>query len=335
MLWFVGLGTSGAGSIPPAALDAVSRAGTVYLESFTSPVPADAAGAVARAAGGRLVRARRWQVEDGREILGRAREGGAALVSYGDPFVATTHVELRTRAAREGIPTRAVHAASALTAAVGECGLHHYKVGGAATVMRDGSQETPCRAIRRTVSWGSHTVLPLEYDEEGGLFLDPGGALERLREGGVAGSTYCVVASRVGAADQGLVAGRASSLAGADFGGPPHTLIVPGGLHFTESDAVAASCRCLDPPAGNRDDGEPARMVARYVPMVREALAEVRPLFEGRPGYAAVLENAELYARDAEAFLADGRGEVAVLSVGYADGLVDALRMAAGLEPKT
>ena len=35
-----------------------------------------------------------------------------------------------------------------------------------------------------------------------------------------------------------------------------------------------------------------------------------------------------------ENFLKQGKDENAVLSIGYADGLVDALRMAKGIEPK-
>ena len=47
-----------------------------------------------------------------------------------------------------------------------------------------------------------------------------------------------------------------------------------------------------------------------------------------------MLENAELYIQDAEKFLEQGKDEVAILSIGYADGLVDSLRIAKGLEPK-
>ena len=43
--------------------------------------------------------------------------------------------------------------------------------------------------------------------------------------------------------------------------------------------------------------------------------------------YRTILENALLYVRDAERALEEGHDEVAVLSIGYADGLVDALRM--------
>ena len=75
-------------------------------------------------------------------------------------------------------------------------------------------------------------------------------------------------------------------------------------------------------------------MMKKYVPMVREALEEVKPYYKNQKDFEVILENAELYIKDAEKFLEDGQDEVAILSIGYADGLVDALRLAKGLEPK-
>ena len=75
-------------------------------------------------------------------------------------------------------------------------------------------------------------------------------------------------------------------------------------------------------------------MIEKYVPMVREALEEVRPFYNNAKEFQAILQNAELYINDAENFLKQGKDENAVLSIGYADGLVDALRMAKGIEPK-
>ena len=72
----------------------------------------------------------------------------------------------------------------------------------------------------------------------------------------------------------------------------------------------------------------------KYVPMVREALEEIIPLYKDQEEFKGILENAELYVKDAEKFLEDGQDEVAILSIGYADGLVDALRLAKGLDPK-
>jgi len=75
-------------------------------------------------------------------------------------------------------------------------------------------------------------------------------------------------------------------------------------------------------------------MMEKYVPMVREALEEIEPYYKDQKEFQVILENAELYIRDAEKFLEDGQDEVAILSIGYADGLVDALRLAKGLDPK-
>ena len=68
--------------------------------------------------------------------------------------------------------------------------------------------------------------------------------------------------------------------------------------------------------------------------MVREAIKEIGPLYKNSKEFQEVLENAELYIQDAEKFLEQGKEEVAILSIGYADGLVDALRIAKGIEPK-
>jgi diphthine synthase len=75
-------------------------------------------------------------------------------------------------------------------------------------------------------------------------------------------------------------------------------------------------------------------MMKKYVPMLREALDEVEPHYKGKKEFQTILENARLYIQDAQTFLEDGQDEVAILSIGYADGLVDALRLAMGLKPK-
>ena len=75
-------------------------------------------------------------------------------------------------------------------------------------------------------------------------------------------------------------------------------------------------------------------MIEKYVPMVREALEEIKPHYDNLKEYEDVLINAKLYIDDAENFLKEGKKEYAVLSIGYADGLVDALRIAKGFDPK-
>ena len=137
MLWFVGLGISGFKSIPNEALDILSKADIVYLEQFTSPIGESDLVKIKNVTKGEFKPAKRWLVEDGNEILQNAKKKKVVLLSYGDPYIATTHIELRTRAIEEKIKTFSIHASSSLTSMIGECGLHFYKVGRIATIMSE------------------------------------------------------------------------------------------------------------------------------------------------------------------------------------------------------
>ena len=344
MLWFIGLGISGFKSIPSEALDVLSKADIVYLEQFTSPIGKSDLTKIKNATKGEFKLAKRWLVEDGSEILKNAKKKKVVLLAYGDPYIATTHIELRARAIEEKIKTYSIHASSSLTSMIGECGLHFYKIGRIATIMSEmKSLTTPYYVIYKNVIEGNHTVLLLEYNQDKDFFLDPKDALKGLLEtekgqirNVISSSTYAIVASRIGFKDQKIIAGKISSLKKIDFGKPPHTVIIPGRLHFTESDALKLFGQCIDEPFDNTEKIKKisVQMMKKYVPMVREALAEVQPLYKDQKEFQGILENAELYVRDAEKFLEDGQDEVAILSIGYADGLVDALRLAKGLDPK-
>ena len=326
--------------MPVDAARIISCADMVYLEQFTSPINSQEVTRIQKMSKGQFKMAKRWLVEDGREILESAKKQDTVLLSYGDPYVATTHAELRTRAIGQGIHTHSIHASSSLTSIIGECGLHFYKIGRIATIMSDTkSLTTPYYVLYKNIIDGIHTILPLEYSQDGGFFLDPKDALNGLiqtesgqRRNVLDSSTFAIVASRVGLFNQEIKCGKVSSLLKTEFGSPPHTVIVPGRLHFTEADALRVLCVCMDEPRDNKAEKIPVQMINKYAPMVRQALEEVRPYCKDK--HAIILENAELYIRDAEKFLNDGQDEVAVLSIGYADGLVDALRLASGLDPK-
>jgi len=344
MLWFVGLGISGFKSIPNEALEVLSKADIVYLEQFTSPIGKSDLTKIKNATKGEFKPAKRWLVEDGKEILENSKKKKVVLLSYGDPYIATTHIELRARAMQEKIKTYSIHAASSLTSMIGECGLHFYKVGRIATIMSEmKSLTTPYYVIYKNIIEGNHTVLLLEYNQDKDFFLDPNDALKGLIEtekgqkrNVISASTFAIVASRIGFKDQSIISGKISSLKKEDFGLPPHTVIIPGRMHFTESDALKMFGQCIDKPFDNSEKTRKIskQMMEKYVPMVRDALEEVTPLYKDQKEYQVILENAELYVQDAEKFLEDGQDEVAILSIGYADGLVDALRLAKGLDPK-
>lgn len=344
MLWFVGLGISNSKSIPLEAVEVLKKADIVYLEQFTSPISKSELAKIKNMSQAEFKDGKRWLVEDGNEILKNSKKSNVVLLSYGDPYIATTHIELRVRAIQEKIKTKTIHASSSITSMIGECGLQYYKVGKVSTIMSDmKSLTTPYYVIYKNLIEGSHSVLLLEYNQDKDFFFDPKDALKGLLEtekeqkrNVIKSSTYAVVASRIGMNDQKIVSGDISRLTKFDFGKPPHTIIIPGRLHFTESDALKVLSDCLDEPKDNSETTQKIsiQMMKKYVPMVQEALEEIKPYYKGKKEFQIILENAELYIKDAEKFLEDGKDEVAILSIGYADGLVDALRLAKGLDPK-
>jgi diphthine synthase len=343
MLWFIGLGITGSDSLSVEAQRIVSSSDIVYLEQFTSPLSNDDIQKVKSIVKGQFRLGPRWLVEDGKEILDAAKTQTVVLLSYGDPYIATTHIELRVRATQSGIKTASIHASSALTSLIGECGLHYYKVGKTVTVMSDAPATTAYYTIFENLKLGNHTVVLLEYDQSKKFFLDPKSALEYLLAAEkeqvrkvISDDTYIIVASRIGFSDQNIVSGKIANLSKHNFGHPPHTIVIPGTLHFTESDALKSFAVCVNPPEDNTSKVEKisSQMMRKYVPMVRRALEQITPHYKDLPEFAGVLENADLYIKDAERFFEQGKDELAILSIGYADGLVDALRIAKGIEPE-
>jgi len=344
MLWFVGLGISGTRSIPIEVVKIIQEADFVYLEAFTSPISKQHEDEIKNMVNGSFKIAKRWLVEDGQEILKTSKSSAVVLLSYGDPYVATTHIELRTRAKLENIETNTIHSASAITSMVGEAGLQFYKVGRMVTIMNEKkSTITPYTAIFKNLTQGLHSIILLEYNHDENYFLDPKDAISNLldvekeqKRNVLNNDTFAIIASRIGFETQKIISGKFSNLLKVDFGEPPHSIIITGKLHFTESDAINMLTECLDKPSDNstRIKSTSVQMIEKYVPMVRKALEEIRPLYNDSKEFQEVFENAELYINDAENFLKQGKDENAVLSIGYADGLVDALRMAKGIDPK-
>ena len=344
MLWFVGLGISGTRSIPIEVVKIIQKADFVYLESFTSPIYKQQEEEIKNIVSGSFKIAKRWLVEDGQEILKASKSSTVVLLSYGDPYIATTHIELRTRAKLEKIETNTIHSASAITSMIGEAGLQFYKVGRIITIMNEKkSVITPYTSIFKNLIQGLHSVILLEYNQDENYFLDPKDAISSLmdvekeqKRNVVNNDTFAIVASRIGFETQKITSGKFSNLLKVDFGEPPHSIIITGKLHFTESDAINVLTECLDKPSDNstRIKSTSVQMIEKYVPMVRKALEEIRPLYNDTKEFQEVFENAELYINDAENFLKQGKDENAVLSIGYADGLVDALRIAKGIDPK-
>ena len=262
MLSFIGLGISGISELSDNTLSVIKNAKVVYLESFTSPIPDTEKKQLENICNGEFKIAKRWLVEDGNEILDNAKNKEIVLISYGDPYIATTHLELKTRAIKDNIETKTVHSSSIVSSVVGEAGLHYYKVGKILTIMNDAkSMITPYNTIFDNLLNKAHSVILLEYNEDKSFFLEPQNALSFLLDVEktqnrkiISLDTFVIIASRIGKDNQSIISGKISKLIKKDFGEPPHSIIIPANLHFTESDSIKLVTECLDEPFDNSAD---------------------------------------------------------------------------------
>jgi diphthine synthase len=351
MLWFVGTGINGYRGLSIAALEILRKCDIVYIERFTSALSEVDIQGLNSLLEMHTIPVQRWFVEDGRDLLEAARTKDVALITYGDPLIATTHSELHSRAAKNSIKTAILHSASGITSIIGESGLHVYKFGRMVTMMSEPhSAVTVYNTIFQNLLGGNHTLILTEYshndERKEPFFLDPYSVFKMLLDAEQAhkheifsDDTFAVVASRVGMQDQKITSGKVKSLLKVEFGIGPHSVIVTGALHFTEIQALASVTENIDEPTDNSQSINriEVRMVERYAPKAKQAVQEMRKhISDGtgnNKGIFETLENAECYISDAEGFLRQGKFELAVLSIGYAEGLIDALRYQKGINP--
>lgn len=309
-----------------------------YLEYYTTPHEPQLLKELERATGILPVVVNREFVEDGGKILSEAEAKKVALAVLGDPMIATTHNELRVRAIKRGVETRVVHSATIASAAASASGLHSYKFSRTVTVTREavGKLSQAYQILHENLLEGAHTLLLLEYDVQSGQGVTPPDAMAGLllaeanyKRGAVNEKTFALVLSRAGREDARSDAGTFEELSRKDFGQPPHCIVVPGKLHYTEVEAVSAIFGIGESSVRSNSDGvlrTAQTLVPRYVAKTKRALESVRSKLS--PQYEHVLENAELYMKDAENFLANKEDEMAMLSIGYAEGLLDSLSFA-------
>ncbi len=258
-----------------------------------------------------------------------------AVAVQGDPMIATTHSDLRVRAESRGIATKVIHGATIPAAAASASGLHFYKFGGTITFTLESSShhQDVYQRLHRNLLEGQHTLLLLEYDVEGDRGVSPGFVFERLlaaeenfKREILSEKTLAIVLGRIGMKDERVVAGSIERLRAMAFGAPPHCVIIPGRLHFTEEEALVTILKVdkqelVDNSSGVKRTAQV--LVPRYVEKAKRALEEARRGLNGK--HKELLENAELYLKDSERFLSSNEDELAMLSIGYAEGLVDAL----------
>ncbi|KAJ3213519.1 diphthine synthase [Dinochytrium kinnereticum] len=262
MLYIIGLGLGDEKDITVKGLEAVKSCERIYLEAYTSilTVPKEQ---LETFYGKSIEIADRDMVEtEADKILDRADSVNVAFLVVGDPYGATTHTDLVIRARELNIPVTSIHNASIMNA-VGCCGLQLYNYGQTVSIVFFTDSWRPDSfydKLKQNKDLGLHTLclLDIKVKEqsienmargrkiyEPPRFMTVNQAVEQLLEVEEArGDKICtpdtiaVGLARVGAPDQCIISGTLSDLVNADFGGPLHSLVIAGNMHFLEADLV-------------------------------------------------------------------------------------------------
>ncbi|MHB8351149.1 MAG: diphthine synthase [Thermoplasmata archaeon] len=248
-LLFVGAGLGDEEDLSPRARAAIRSASEVLWEGYTSGLAEGARERLEQWLGRPIPRLDREEIETGARVQSALERGArVALIVAGDPFVATTHVALRSWAIEAGHSWRYFPNATVLSAVPSLLGLMHYRFGRTVSVPfpEPGFHPTsPLEAIAANQGSGLHTLVLLDLRPGEGRFMtapEAIGLLTQMEGGGrprlSVDQRWCV-AARVGSEDADAWWGTREELLGYDFGSPLHALVVPAPeLHFEEARAL-------------------------------------------------------------------------------------------------
>jgi diphthine synthase len=249
MLVLIGLGLHDEKDISLRGLEEARSSDMIFAELYTSRIEEGALGRLEELVEKKITVLERAEVEEkGQDVLIEpAKNEKVALLVAGDPLVSTTHVHLMIDAAKEGIETSIVHNTSIMSA-IPVTGLSNYKFGRSTTIARPEPgffPESPYDALKENRKLGLHTLMFLDIKglKEADSMMTAGEAMdvlmkveEKRREDIFNEDTLCVILGKAGSPDTVLRAGKVRDIRDMDFGPPPHTLIVPGELHFMEEE---------------------------------------------------------------------------------------------------
>ncbi len=246
-LVFIGLGLHDADNITLKGLDEAKKCDVLFTESYTSQLKEGAIEELESKIGREMIVLTREEVEKGEVILHEARERRVGFLVPGDAMSATTHVDLRIRAEKEGIRTKVVHGISIVTAAIGLLGLQSYKFGRTTTLpfrQKGYFPSSPYEVLKQNKEMGLHTLVLLDLTESGQTMtvaeaIDYLMELEQKEKQNVLTEKDLICAlGDVGSERPEVICDRAGNLAERRTESQIFCLVVPGKLHFMEKEAL-------------------------------------------------------------------------------------------------
>ncbi len=182
MLYLIGLGFNEK-DISLRALEILKKCNYIFIERYTSLETFDL-GKIKEIIGKNVEEVKRSDLEEGCEkILELAKNYDVAILTIGDPLVATTHISLCLEARKKGIRYKVLHAPSIINCIL-NAGISIYKIGKILTIPLREKFPMPLKSIYDWIKYNKernlHTILLLDIDLESGKLLSVREALEYL-----------------------------------------------------------------------------------------------------------------------------------------------------------
>jgi diphthine synthase len=232
MLYLIGLGLNER-SISKEALEIIPRCKRVYLENYTVDFPYTEQ-ALIDEIGKKVTIADRSKVES-LEMIDEAKKMDIALLVYGSPLNATTHIALIQEAIASGVKYRIMNNASILDA-VAETGLQLYKFGKITSMpywKQSYEPDSFMEVVKENLSIKAHSLILIYINMDISKTMDQ---LEKAAQKHEVKLKKLIVCQCLGTKRQKILYRDINEIK--EFSGvqKPYCIIIPGELHFVEKE---------------------------------------------------------------------------------------------------
>ncbi|MBI2043326.1 diphthine synthase [Candidatus Pacearchaeota archaeon] len=234
MFYLIGLGLNEKG-YSREAYDAILKSKKIYIEVYTVEFPYKIKDLEKQFPKKKFIPADREFVES-LKILDGSKKYNIALLVYGSPLTATTHISLIQEAKKRKIKTKVIHSASILDA-VAETGLQIYKFGKIASMPKWDNNFTPnsfIEIIKENKLINAHTLILIDIDlglKDSITQLKVSAKDKNLKLDKI------VICSRLGTKDSRIFYNKLEKLYNITIKNP-FCIIIPGKLHFLEQEIL-------------------------------------------------------------------------------------------------
>lgn len=224
MLYIIGLGLNEKG-LSFEGIEAIEKCEKVYLENYTVEFPYSVQD-LEKIVGNKIINANRELVESDR-LIKEAKKENIALLVYGSPLTATTHITLIQEAKKQEVRYEIIYNASVLDA-VAETGLQLYKFGKIAS-LPNFEAHSFIDVVKENQKINSHSLILVD------IGIEFKKAIKRLEK--IAGKNKMVVCSRLGTKERKIYYGTIKKLENKNVEAP-YCFIIPAKLHFMEKEVL-------------------------------------------------------------------------------------------------